>query len=79
MISCEEVLREMSSFIDDDVALELRRQIEEHLRACRNCTVLVNTTRKTLTLVADHYSVALPHGVSARLLQRLGLSEPRLS
>lgn len=72
MIRCEDVLRELSNYIDVEVTEDLRRQIEEHLRACHNCTVLVDTTRKMLTLVADNYVSELPPGVSERLMARLG-------
>ena len=73
MITCEEVLRELSNYLDEELTLELRAQVQEHLRGCRNCKVLVNTTRKTLTLVADHLVTALPQGVSERLIERLGI------
>jgi anti-sigma factor RsiW len=73
MLSCEEVLEEISNYIDDDLAPDLRKQIEEHLRMCRNCTVLVNTTRRTLTIVADNFVSELPYGVTERLFARLGL------
>ena len=71
MIRCEDVLRELSNFIDLEITEEIRRQIEEHLRACGNCTVLVSTTRKTLRLVADSRILELPADVSQRLMQRL--------
>jgi len=71
MISCEEVLRELCDYLDQEAGTDLCQQIEEHLRACRNCTVLVNTTRKTLSLVADYYALELPEDVSERLMERL--------
>ena len=71
MISCEDVLRELSNYIDLEVGEELRQQIEEHLRACHNCTVLVSTTRKTLSLVADSNILELPGDISQRLMARL--------
>ena len=73
MITCEEVLRELSNYLDEELTSQLRAQVQEHLRMCRNCTVLVNTTRKTLTLVADNFVSELPHGVSERLIERLGI------
>ena len=73
MIHCEDVLRELSNYIDQEVTPELRRQIEEHLSACHHCTVLVSTTRKTLSLVAGSNILELPSGVSQRLLERLAV------
>jgi hypothetical protein len=71
MICCEELLREISSYIDEEITVELRSQIEVHLCACRHCKVVVDTTKKTLTLVADNSFLELPQGVSERLLERL--------
>ncbi len=71
MICCEELLREISSYIDEEITVELRTQIEAHMCACRHCRVLVDTTRKTLTLVSDSSFLELPQGVSERLLARL--------
>lgn len=73
MITCHEVLQELANYLDEELTPELRTQVQEHLRSCRNCTVLVNTTRKTLTLVADGYVSELPQGVSERLMERLGI------
>ena len=71
MICCEELLREISSYIDEEITVELRVQIETHLCACRQCKVVVDTTKKTLILVADNSFLELPQGVSERLLDRL--------
>ncbi|MBI2817493.1 MAG: zf-HC2 domain-containing protein [Acidobacteria bacterium] len=71
MIRCEDILREVSELLDDEITAEMRIQIETHLCACRHCKVLVDTTRKTLTLVSSYTVLELPEGVSARLLDRL--------
>ena len=71
MIRCEDVLREISNYLDQDVTPELRRQIEEHLSACDHCHVLVSTTRKTLSLVAGSKVFEIPTAVSQRLIERL--------
>ena len=71
MIRCKEILRELSDYIDEEITAELRAQMEVHLCACRHCKVLVDTTRKTLTLVSDNSFLELPKGVSERLLERL--------
>lgn len=73
MITCEEVLRELSNFLDGEVSATLRAEIEEHLNSCHNCTVLLDTTRKTLALVGEAYFVELPVGLTERLLERLSL------
>ena len=71
MIRCTDVLREISDLLDEEITPEMRAELETHLCACRHCKVLVDTTRKTMTLVSSHYSLELPQGVSERLLERL--------
>jgi len=39
-ISCLEVLRELSSYIDKDLTSELRAQITAHLPTCEQCTAI---------------------------------------
>lgn len=71
MLSCRQVLAELSNYVDQEVTLELRRAIEEHLARCGRCWVVYDTTRKTLLLVAEHRPSATPLAVSERLHARL--------
>jgi anti-sigma factor RsiW len=70
-ISCLEVIRELSKYIDDDVETELRKQIEAHLEHCAHCTAIFDGTRNVITLVGDARSFELPIGFSLRLKEKL--------
>lgn len=70
-ISCLDVWREISNFIDDGVSPELRQRIEEHLKVCEHCTAIYDGTRNVVKLVADGRTYELPAGFSDRLRQRL--------
>jgi len=76
-ISCLEVIRELSNYIDKDLSSELRAQIEEHLPGCAHCTAIYNGLRNTITLIGDARSFELPEGFSRRMRDRL--SEKQLS
>ncbi len=67
MVKCDRVLQELSNYIDDDVDAELRADIEEHLRGCHRCSVLVDSTRKMLYIVGDERVLEIPIGYSERL------------
>lgn len=71
VIRCEDVLRELSNYIDGEVSAALRQQIEEHIRHCHDCKVLVSTTRTTLSLIANNRVLELPPWVSERLMAHL--------
>jgi len=59
-ISCRHVTREISNYIDDQLTPELRRQIEEHVRLCHRCSILVDTTRRLLYIAGDERVLELP-------------------
>jgi anti-sigma factor (TIGR02949 family) len=70
-ITCEEVLQELSKYIDDEISPELREAVEQHLSWCRNCTVTLDGTRNVLRLICDQRAFELPEGLSKRLYGKL--------
>jgi hypothetical protein len=66
-ISCVEVWREVSNYIDDTVDSELRRRMEEHFRGCEHCAAVLDGTRNVIRLVGDGHVFDLPAGFSERL------------
>jgi hypothetical protein len=71
MISCKEVLANLSDYIDEEGSVELRRAIENHISWCRRCRVVFDTTGKALKIVLDVEPFEVPLAVSARLYARL--------
>ena len=59
-ISCRHVTREISTYIDSQLSPELRQQIEEHVRLCRRCSILLDTTRKLLYIAGDEKVFEIP-------------------
>jgi hypothetical protein len=53
-------MAELGNYLDGDVVDEVRLQLEHHLAHCKTCTVLVDSTRKTLKIVTDSGSFDLP-------------------
>jgi hypothetical protein len=70
-ISCREVVRELSNYIDEGVGPRLRKQIEQHLGRCARCTAIYDGVRNVITLIADDRIFELPVGLSQRLRVRL--------
>ena len=70
-ISCLEVMLELSNYIDNDVAPQLREQIVAHLPSCSHCTAVYDGLRNTITLTGDGRAFDLPAGFSQRLRARL--------
>ncbi|HKF06157.1 MAG TPA: zf-HC2 domain-containing protein [Candidatus Sulfotelmatobacter sp.] len=70
-VSCLEVIRELSNYIDNDVTPKLREQILAHLAGCSRCTAVYDGLRNTITLTGDRRTFDLPAGFSQRLRAKL--------
>ncbi len=62
MISCRDFMEEIGDYLDDDVAGEVRRRLEEHLAHCKTCTVVCDSARKTIRVVTESDSFDLDEG-----------------
>ena len=66
-MTCTEFLAILDDFIDESIAAETRAEIEQHMKKCGHCEVVVNTTRKTIEIYRCHEIYELPADVSERL------------
>ena len=71
VLDCKHVWHQISNYIDDTVAPELRDSIERHLAHCRHCAAILDSTRNILVLVAGERIFRLPVGYGERLHARL--------
>ena len=70
-ISCLEVWRELSNYVDDGVAPELRARMEAHFKSCAHCKAVLDGTKNVVKLVADGVAYELPSGFSDRLYRKI--------
>ena len=66
-LNCEDVLSQLSDFLDEEAREELCKAIEAHLHACPDCQVEVDTIKKTILLYRAERPIELPLAVSGRL------------
>jgi hypothetical protein len=70
-ISCFEVWREVSNFIDGEVDAELRARMEKHFKECTHCKAILDGTRNVVKLVGDGVEYEMPPGFSSRLQEKI--------
>ncbi len=70
-ITCLEVWREVSNYIDGDVDAELRARMEAHFKTCAHCKAIYDGTKNVVTLVADGVEYKMPSGFSERLYKKI--------
>jgi len=66
-LNCENVIHELSDFIDGDLDAGLKREIESHLHDCTDCRLAIDQTKKTIEIFCDSELVELPGDVRNRL------------
>jgi anti-sigma factor RsiW len=74
-ISCVEVWREISEYVDADVSAELRLRMEAHFKACAHCSAVLDGMRNVVGLVADGRLFQTPEGFNKRLYSKINPSE----
>jgi hypothetical protein len=71
VVKCEQVWREISNYLDDDVSPDLRVAIEQHVAGCKECAAVLEGTRNVVHLYGDERMLEVPLGFSHRLQRRL--------
>jgi len=74
---CSQMLGNLSDYIDGDLQADLCAQIEDHMKTCENCRVVVNTLRKTVELYekSSEETDEIPGEVKERLFAKLKIEE----
>jgi anti-sigma factor RsiW len=70
-LNCDAVIREVSNYIDGELALSERQELERHLEHCEECNLVVNQTRLTVEIFCDSHPAELPPDVKSRLHEAL--------
>jgi hypothetical protein len=70
-VNCEQVWREMSNYLEGEVAPALRTAMEQHFRGCERCTSVLEGTRNVIRLYGDERMMEAPTGFGRRLEKRL--------
>jgi Putative zinc-finger len=70
-ISCVEVWRQISNYLDDEISDELRERMDTHFKFCAHCTAIFDGMRNVVHLVGDGQIFHMPEGFEKRLYERI--------
>lgn len=70
-ISCEEVWKEISNYLENDLDPSLRGALEAHFARCRHCSAVLDGTRNIIRLYGDERMFELPVGFARGLHRKL--------
>jgi hypothetical protein len=71
VVSCEQVWREISNYLEGVIDPSLRAAMEEHVRGCKHCAAVLDGTRNVIQLYGDERMLEVPLGFSHRLHRSL--------
>jgi len=66
-LNCNGVIHEISNYLDGELELPAKQELERHLEHCEECNLVVNQTRMTVEIFCDSKPVELPNDVKSRL------------
>jgi len=70
-VDCLRVYREISNYLEGDIAPEVRAQMEAHFKVCAHCTAVLDGARNVVQLIGDGKAFDVPAGFSGRLYSKL--------
>lgn len=70
-LTCQEVLDQLSDYLDAEARAELVGEVEQHLGVCVHCRIEVDTLRRTILLYRQEERVVLPAHLNVRLSEAL--------
>lgn len=71
MMTCDELIKYLSDYIDQNLDEALSAAAQEHLATCQNCRVVLDTTRQTITLFREQGQRTIPIQRRQRLFDSL--------
>ena len=75
-MNCQDILKNMSEYIDGELDGQLCAEIEAHIETCPDCKIVIDTLKKTIQLVQiSGKETELPKDVRKRLFARLHLDD----
>lgn len=74
--TCEQVWREISNYLENDLDPTLRTALDEHFHSCPRCASVLAGTRNVVQLYGHERMFQAPPGFSGRLRTRLSQEMP---
>jgi anti-sigma factor RsiW len=66
-LNCKDVIREISNYLDGELAAATKQELSKHLSHCGHCKLVVDQMKFTIEIFCDSQPVVLPSEVRSRL------------
>ncbi|HZT72298.1 MAG TPA: hypothetical protein VE996_01445 [Terriglobales bacterium] len=68
-MNCRQLLDALGDYLDQEITVSVRREIEQHCHRCHKCWLLLETCRKTVAVYEHQEPPELPAAVHDRLMK----------
>ncbi|MDQ1424719.1 MAG: hypothetical protein QOD72_2217 [Acidimicrobiaceae bacterium] len=79
MSDCDEILRELYTFLDGEITPESKAEIRKHLDGCLNCLHVYDFHAELRMVIAAKCHDAVPPGLLERIQERFGAEDEATS
>jgi mycothiol system anti-sigma-R factor len=69
--TCKDFLRELSDYLDEQLDPETKVELDQHVKECPNCWVVLDTTQKTVKIYKNCEAQEVPQAFQNRLMSAL--------
>ena len=66
-MKCKDIVKELADYLDEDLDASLRASIEAHLDNCKDCRLVVDTTKQTIQIYCNSEPAPLPAETRSKL------------
>lgn len=66
-MKCKDIVKELADYLDEDLDASLRASIEAHLEKCKDCRLVVDTTKQTIQIYCNSEPAPLPAETRSKL------------
>ncbi len=70
-MKCKQIVKELADYLDEALDPTLRESIELHLEKCKDCRLVVDTTKQTIQIYCNSEPAPLPQTTRQRLHEAL--------
>ncbi len=70
-MKCKQIISELADYLDEALDPILRNTIEVHLEKCKDCRIVVDTTKQTIEIFCNSEPAPLPASTRLRLHEAL--------
>jgi predicted anti-sigma-YlaC factor YlaD len=66
-VKCKDIVKELADYLDEDLDAALKASIEQHLDKCKDCRLVVDTTKQTIQIYCNSEPAPLPAETRTKL------------